>query len=105
MEIHKETGVRVVLDFHHHVCNNDGTELDLEAVFATCGASKVSKIHLSSPKSVKEFRSHSDMIDYEYCKDFFKKYKDLEFDVMLECKDKDLAVDRFISDYRNLVML
>jgi len=103
MEIHKETGVRVVFDFHHHVCNNDDIELDLEAIFATCGAGKVPKIHLSSPKDEKEFRSHSDMIDFDYCREFFEKYKGLEFDVMLECKDKDLAVDRFIEDYRNSV--
>jgi len=100
MEIHNETRVRVVFDFHHHVINNDGTELDLEAIFATCGIGNVPKIHLSSPKSVKEFRSHSDMIDYEYCRDFFEKYKGLEFDVMIEAKDKDLAVDKFIEDYR-----
>jgi len=100
MKIHKETGVRVVFDCHHHVCNNDGIELDLEAIFATCDAGNVPKIHLSSPKSIKEFRSHSDMIDYEYCRDFFEKYKGLEFDVMLECKDKDLAVEKFVEDYR-----
>ena len=100
MEISKETGVRVVLDYHHHIYNNDGTELDLEAIFATCGVGRVPKIHLSSPKSVEAFRSHSDVIDFDYCKDFFEKYKGLEFDVMIEAKDKDLAVDRFIEDYR-----
>jgi len=100
MAIHKETGVRVVFDYHHHVCNNDGIELDLEAIFATCGIGNVPKIHLSSPKSIKEFRSHSDMIDYKYCREFFDKYNGLEFDVMIEAKDKDLAVDKFIEDYR-----
>jgi len=105
MEISKETGVRVVLDLHHHVCNNDGTELDLEAVFATCGAGNIPKIHVSSPKSVKEFRSHSDMINFDYCREFFEKYKGLEFDVMLECKDKDLAVGKFVEDYRRVMRL
>jgi len=105
MEIYKETGVRLVLDIHHMYCNNDGTELDLEAIFATCGVGKVPKIHVSSPKSDKEFRSHSDMIDYDYCKDFFEKYKELEFDVMIEAKDKDLAVDKFIEDYRKEMRL
>ena len=101
MEIHKETGVRIVFDLHHHyVCNNDSIELNLEAIFATCGVGNVPKIHLSAPKSIKAFRSHSDMIDFDYCKDFFKKYKGLEFDVMIEAKDKDLAVEKFIEDYR-----
>jgi len=105
MEIHKKTEVRLCFDYHHFVCNNDGIELDLEAIFATWGDSKVPKIHLSSPKSIDAFRSHSDMIDFDYCKDFFEKYKDLEFDVMIEAKDKDLAVDRFIEDYRREIRL
>ena len=100
IEIYKETGVRLCFDYHHFVCNNDGIELDLEAIFTTWGDGKIPKIHLSSPKSIKEFRSHSDMIDFDYCKDFFEKYKGLEFDVMLECKNKDLAIDRFVEDYR-----
>lgn len=106
MEIHKETGIRLCFDYHHYVCNNDGSELelDLEAIFATCGDGKVPKIHLSSPKSIEAFRSHSDMIDFEYCREFFEKYKGLEFDVMIEAKDKDLAVDKFIEDYGNSVM-
>ena len=104
MEIHKETGVRVVLDVHHMYSNNDGIELDLEAIFATAGVGKVPKVHLSSPKSIEEFRSHSDTIDFDYCREFFDKYKGLEFDVMLECKDKDLAVERFIRDYRREII-
>ena len=100
MEIHKNTGVRIVFDFHHHVINNNGTELNLEAIFATCGVGNVPKIHLSSPKNIKEFRSHSDTIDFNYCSDFFEKYKGLEFDAMIEAKDKDLAVGKFVEDYR-----
>ena len=105
MRIHRETGVRAVLDIHHMYCNNDGTELDLEAIFATWKDGRVPKIHLSSPKSIEAFRSHSDMIDYEYCRDLFEKYNGLEFDVMLEAKDKDLAVDKFIEDYRKEMRL
>ena len=103
MEIHKETGARVVLDLHHHYVCNISIELDLEAIFATCGVGNVPKIHLSSPKSIKEFRNHSDMIDFNYCKDFFEKYKELEFDVMIEAKDKDLAVEKFVEDYRRVI--
>lgn len=104
LEIHNQTGVRVVLDYHHHVCNNDGTEFNLEEIFSTCGVGNVPKIHLSSPKSIEAFRSHSDMIDFDYCRGFFDKYKGLEFDVMIEAKDKDLAVEKFIDDYRKEII-
>jgi len=104
LEIHNETGVKVCFDYHHHVCNNDGSELNLGAVFGTWG-DVVPKIHVSSPKSDKEFRSHSDIIDFSYCKDFFISSKGYEFDVMLECKDKDLAVDKFVMDYRREVRI
>ena len=60
-------------------------------------------MNLSSPKSIEAFRSHSDMIDYEYCREFFEKYKGLEFDVMIEAKDKDLAVEKFVEDYRRVI--
>ena len=103
MEIHKYTGVKIVLDIHHMYCNNDISELDLKSVFDTWGG-KIPKIHISSPKSDKEFRSHADVIDFDYCKEFLKQAEGYEFDVMLECKNKDLAVDKFKKDlmeYKN----
>jgi len=103
MEIHKHTGLKVVLDLHHMYCNNDGSELDLKSIFNTWNG-KCPKIHISSPKSNKEFRSHADMIDFDYCKEFLKKAEGYEFDVMIEAKGKDLAVDKFkkdLKEYKN----
>jgi len=103
MEIHKHTGVRIVLDLHHMYCCNDGSELDLKSVFDTWNG-KIPKIHVSSPKSDKEFRSHADMIDINYCKDFLKLSENYMFDVMIEAKGKDLAVGKFKKDlieYKN----
>jgi len=103
MEIHKHTGLKIVLDLHHYYCCNDGSELDLKSVFDTWNG-KIPKIHISSPKSSKEFRSHADMIDFEYCKDFLKLSEDYEYDIMIEAKGKDLAVEKFKKDlieYKN----
>ena len=103
MKIHNHTGLKIVLDIHHMYCNNDDLELDLKSVFDTWNG-KIPKIHISSPKSNKEFRSHADIIDFDYCKEFLKQAEGYEFDVMIEAKGKDLAVDKFkkdLKEYKN----
>lgn len=97
MKIHKYCGMPIVLDYHHHVCCNNGLDLDLKAIFDTWG-NKIPKIHMSSPKSEKEFRSHSEYIDINYCKDFLKQAEPYSYDLMLEVKKKDLAVEKFKKD-------
>jgi len=99
MKIHKHTGVKIVLDIHHHICCNDDLELDLKSVFDTWGG-KIPKIHISSPKSDKEFRSHAEMIDFDYCKEFLRQAEGYKFDVMIEAKGKDLAIDKFKKDLK-----
>ena len=103
MEIHKYTGLKIVLDIHHMYCCNNGSELDLKSVFNTWNG-KIPKIHISSPKSDKEFRSHADMIDFNYCREFIKISRDYIYDIMIEAKGKDLAVEKFkkdIIEYKN----
>ena len=99
LEIHNHTGVKIVLDILHHYCCNDGSELDLKSIFDTWNG-KCPKIHISSPKSDKEFRSHADMIDFDYCKEFLNQAECYEFDIMIEAKGKDLAVDKFKKDFK-----
>lgn len=98
MKIHKYCGMPIVLDFHHHVCCNNGSELDLKAIFETWGNSKTPKIHMSSPKSDKEFRSHADYIDINYCKEFIQQAEQYTYDIMIEAKAKDMAVEHFIKN-------
>jgi UV DNA damage endonuclease len=102
MKIHKYCGMPIVLDYHHHVCCNNGSELDLKAIFDTWGGNRIPKIHMSSPKSDKEFRSHSEYIDINYCKDFLKQAEAYTYDLMIESKKKDLAVEKFKIDYLNI---
>lgn len=55
------------------------------------------KIHVSSPKSEKEFRSHADYIEPEMLTAFLKSCKEIDLpriDVMIEAKVKDLALFR-----------
>ena len=103
----QKLNIPMVLDYHHHVCNNDGLQIEdfIEDIFNTWHEKKP-KIHFSSPKSYlkKEFRSHHDYIDVqEFIKflNFLKKYnKDL--DIMIEAKMKDEALFRLIRELKYL---
>lgn len=99
MKINKYCGMPIVLDFHHHVCNNVNLELDLQLIFNTWQhTNKIPKIHMSSPKNQQEFRSHADYIDINYCRDFLKQAEPFTYDIMIEAKAKDLTVKKFIHD-------
>ncbi len=107
LELCQRLDVPMILDYHHHLCNNDNLNLEkyLEAIFSTWN-SRVPKIHFSSPKSKlkKEFRSHHDYINVgEFIKfiNIMKKVNQ-DFDVMIEAKMKDEALFRLIRELKYL---
>ena len=84
----------MVLDIHHHLCHNQGEEIiDLWPDIVSTWRNNIPKIHVSSPKSGKDFRSHADMVQIENFLPFLKSAKELnrDFDVMVEAKQKDLC--------------
>jgi len=85
-------GIPMVLDIHHHNCNHDKDNLPeiIERIKNTWKGRRP-KIHLSSGRTCPTDRHHSDFIDYEDYKKAVELVKD-DFDIMLECKEKDLAV-------------
>lgn len=90
-------GTPMVLDVHHHncLCGKGGLESVLSEVFDTWrGEYFTPKIHFSSPRSNKDFRSHADLIDYSEFMDFINIASGVnrDFDVMLEAKSKDAAL-------------
>ena len=54
------------------------------------------KVHLSSGRNCPTDRHHADFIDYEDYKRTIELVKD-DFDIMMECKEKDLAVLELIK--------
>jgi UV DNA damage endonuclease len=89
--------IPMVLDVHHHNCLAAGERLEklLPGAFGTWdGEYFVPKIHFSSPKSRKEFRSHADFIDPGEFLGFLETARGVgrDFDVMLEAKNKDQAL-------------
>lgn len=105
LKISQEIHVPIVLDVHHHKCNNDGIQLldYMDEIFQTW--KKIHpKIHFSSPKNKtkKEMRSHHDYIDSDSFIDFLKSVKKLPYDIdmMIEAKAKDEAVFKLIRELK-----
>ncbi|WP_242271535.1 UV DNA damage repair endonuclease UvsE [Bacillus cereus group sp. BfR-BA-01310] len=102
----KET-IPFVFDYHHHIANLCAEPLEelLPAIFETWSHTNVPpKVHISSPKSEKEFRAHADYIDLGFIKPFLHIAKKINhnFDIMIESKQKDLALLQLIDEISSI---
>jgi UV DNA damage endonuclease len=119
--IHEQTGVRLIFDYQHFWCfNPEGLELGdtVRRILGTWPAGVRPKIHFSSPRTeMRELErrnkktdkkeiayvapiwtGHADFANpFEFIS-FMRQVTNLEFDVMLESKSKDLAVIRLRND-------
>lgn len=102
-----ELNLPMVLDVHHHNCNNNGENIYelIPKIFLTWKNEKLPpKLHFSSPRNGEKDRKHSDFIDP---KDFVAFLEDIksfntDIDIMLECKEKDLALFKLTTDIKEL---
>lgn len=105
LKICDEVEIPMVLDLHHQCTNNDEDIFPyLSAIFSTWNKEKIPpKIHLSSPKDEKSFRSHADFVEIESFLSFIENAKGLNrnFDVMIEAKEKDAALFHLMDDIKN----
>lgn len=97
--------IPMVLDYHHYLCHHEQklTKEYLLAIFKTWDKQPYPpKIHFSSPKSKKEFRHHSEYIDAEKFFDFllFLKEVNMDVDIMLECKARDIALFQLVRQLK-----
>ena len=103
----KELKIPMVLDVHHHNCNKEEDILGnyLGEIFYTWNKERlVPKIHFSSPREFENDRKHSDYISASDFNEFLyiaKKF-DRDFDVMLECKEKDMALIQLVEDLKEI---
>jgi UV DNA damage endonuclease len=85
-------GIPMILDIHHYNCSNAGESLfDLRERIVATWKGRRPKMHLSSGKTDFIDRHHADYINDE---DYIEalKFAGNEFDIMLECKQKELAL-------------
>lgn len=107
LDICKDLNIPMVVDIHHHNCVNNGENLQdmLGSIFGTWKNEYFKpKIHFSSPRSCNDFRSHSDDIDLTEFENFLKvaQKAGTDFDVMLEAKNKNLALLKLSSQLDKL---
>ncbi|MDR7870918.1 MAG: UV DNA damage repair endonuclease UvsE [Tissierellaceae bacterium] len=107
LKLCKKLNIPMVLDFHHHVCNNDGEDIKelLGEIFETWSKEKLSpKLHFSSPKDTPKDRKHSDFIDGKQFVDFIEvcRYFNTDIDIMIEAKKKDLALFELVKSIKSL---
>jgi UV DNA damage endonuclease len=105
LTICKEIHTPMVLDIHHHICHDEDIEIGeiLEDIFDTWKDEMLPpKMHISSPREREKDRRHADFIhpdDFislvELCKSINR-----DFDVMLEAKQKEVALYQLIRDIK-----
>ncbi|MDF2501904.1 MAG: uvsE [Anaerosporomusa subterranea] len=97
----KKLGAPLVLDVHHHNCLNNGEALSelWPDIVSTWGDARP-KIHISSPKSEKDRRSHAELINVKSLLPFLSAASklDRDFDVMIEAKGKDRALFTLLDE-------
>ncbi|WP_102349714.1 UV DNA damage repair endonuclease UvsE [Bacillus sp. Marseille-P3661] len=102
----QKLGIPLVFDYHHHLANHEENNWigDWERIVGTWAHSELPiKMHISSPKSEKQFRHHADYIDAEMFMEFLNEIKGSvnEIDCMIEAKQKDKALFQLVQDLKN----
>jgi UV DNA damage endonuclease len=97
--------IPLVFDYHHHLAHhtNPKWEDNWDRVVQTWRHSPLPiKMHISSPKSEKAFRHHSDYVDLEMFFRFLKEIKGSipQIDCMIEAKMKDQALFTLLEEVK-----
>lgn len=104
LDLARDLKIPMVADIHHQRCNNQGEDLEsyLPLIYQTWGR-ETPKIHFSSPRSDRDFRSHADWVNSSDFREFLTINPRLDIDVMIEAKMKDLAVLKLREELKKLV--
>ena len=92
LALHQETGIPIVFDVFHHQCLNTGETLrqGLERARRTWKKSDgVPMVDYSSQQPGHRIGTHANSIDLQLFQEFLNQTQGLDFDIMLEIKDKE----------------
>lgn len=100
MFIHEHTGIPIVFDYHHHTCHPDGmSHRDaLNLAISTWSDGITPIVHVSEPRDEKKFRAHHD-----YVRSYIDTYGN-DVDIMLEAKEKELALLEYRKSFKELLV-
>lgn len=102
LKICKSLNIPMVLDYHHYKCNKvESLEQHIKEIINTWNGI-TPKMHISSKKNNKEYRSHHDYIDIN---DFIElinilKKENIDIDIMIEAKQKDMALFKLMRELK-----
>lgn len=101
----EKLGIPLVFDYHHHLAHNknDKWESNWERIVKTWEPSPLPmKMHISSPKSEKQFRHHADYVDVQMFFTFLKEINGSipQIDCMIEAKKKDAALFQLMEEIK-----
>ncbi len=98
--IFKKTEIPIIFDFFHHECLNNG-ENRRSALIKAMKTWKKKDGKLMADYSIQKKKaikgSHAESIDIRKFKNFLSDVKDLDFDLMLEIKDKEKSALKAIN--------
>ncbi len=99
----EKENIPMILDYHHFMANKGEVDLPLylQRIFDTWKERNlIPKVHISSPKSEESYRSHADFVSMDFVRPFLEMAKTLnqDFDIMIEAKQKNLAMHKLIED-------
>ncbi|RLL46720.1 UV DNA damage repair endonuclease UvsE [Oceanobacillus piezotolerans] len=102
----EKLNIPLVFDYHHHLAHHEhpNWEIHWGRVVQTWNHSPLPiKMHISSPKSEKEFRHHSDYVDVDMFFEFLHTIKDSvpQIDCMIEAKRKDEALFQLMEQVKS----
>lgn len=93
--IHEATGIPIIFDNLHHTLNPNGESMRdaMERCFSTWQPERdgVPMVDYSSQQAEMRVGKHADHIDIEQFRQYLAESKGLDFDIMLEIKDKDVS--------------
>lgn len=100
MYVHQQTGIPIVFDYHHHSCHPDGMSHKdaLTLAVSTWPDGIVPAVHVSEPRDDSNPRAHHD-----YVKNEVNTYG-FDIDIMMEAKQKELAVLEYRKLHQNLLV-
>lgn len=101
----EKLSIPLVFDYHHHLAHhqNPNWEGNWDRIVQTWMDSPLPiKMHISSPKSEKAFRHHSDFVDIDMFFRFLCEIKGSipQIDCMIEAKKKDEALFKLMTDIK-----
>ncbi len=93
--IHEAIGIPIIFDNLHHALNPNGESMRdaMERCFSTWQRERdgVPMVDYSSQQADMRVGKHADHIDIKQFRQYLAESKGLDFDIMLEIKDKDIS--------------